>query len=77
MCHPIWEMHGISKTEASSWQVKPGGKAFEELRLHYSNVFKVLHSRQKQDMTSQGCTAAANMIVALLSSKDAKSPASS
>ena len=35
-------------------------KAFEELHLQYSNVFRVLHSCQKQDMTSQQCTAAAN-----------------
>ena len=51
-------------------------KAFEELRLQYSNVFRVLHSCQKQDMTSQQCTAAANMMSAHLSNKDALPPAS-
>ena len=70
MCRPIWEMQDRhingqrGKIEALSWQVSLQEQAFEELHLQCSDLRRVLYSLQKQDMTSQRCTAAANVMSA-------------
>ena len=67
-----WPMQDrdIVKVQASRGGSKDG-------HLRYSNVLRVLHSLQKQDMTSHWCTAAADVMSAHPSSMGAWSPASS